>query len=101
MEEPARFAELARQAVDDGFTAFKLMAVPATMPLDGLRPLRYAEESVGAMREAVGEAIDIMVDCHARPSPRMGMRFAQGARALRAVLVRGALLARESSMTSR
>ena len=30
-----------------------------------------------AMREAVGEAIDIMVDCHARPSPRMGLRFAQ------------------------
>jgi galactonate dehydratase len=29
------------------------------------------------MREAVGEAVDIMVDCHARPSPRMGMRFAQ------------------------
>jgi galactonate dehydratase len=77
VEEPARLAELALQAVDDGFTAFKVMAVPATMPLDGLRPLRYAEESVSAMREAVGEAVDIMVDCHARPSPRMGMRFAQ------------------------
>ena len=28
------------------------------------------------MREAVGDGIDIMVDCHARPSPRMGMQFA-------------------------
>jgi galactonate dehydratase len=32
---------------------------------------------VAAMREAVGENIDIMVDCHARPSPRMGMQFAK------------------------
>ena len=53
------------------------MAVPETMPLEGLRPIRYAEACVRAMREAVGENIDIMVDCHARPSPRMGLRFAK------------------------
>jgi galactonate dehydratase len=29
------------------------------------------------MREAVGDEIDIMVDCHARPSPRMGLQFAK------------------------
>jgi galactonate dehydratase len=29
------------------------------------------------MREAVGEGIDIMVDCHARPSPRMGLIMAK------------------------
>jgi glutamate-1-semialdehyde 2,1-aminomutase len=28
---------------------------------------------VAAMREAVGDDIDIMVDCHARPSPAMGL----------------------------
>ncbi len=72
-----RFAELALAAVEDGFTAFKTMAVPETMPIEGLRPIRYAEKCVAAMREAVGDDIDIMVDCHARPSPRMGMRFAQ------------------------
>jgi galactonate dehydratase len=75
--DAARFADLARQAVEDGFTAFKTMAVPETMPLEGLRPIRYAEACVRAMREAVGEGIDIMVDCHARPSPRMGMLFAK------------------------
>ncbi|HEY0770680.1 MAG TPA: galactonate dehydratase [Sphingobacteriaceae bacterium] len=72
-----RFGELARQAVDDGFTAFKSMAVPETMPLEGLRPIHYAEACVKEMREAVGDDIDIMVDCHARPSPRMGMLFAK------------------------
>lgn len=75
--DAGRFADLARQAVEDGFTAFKSMAVPETMPLEGLRPLRYAEACVRAMREAVGDRIDIMVDCHARPSPRMGMMFAK------------------------
>ena len=53
------------------------MAVPPTMPLEGLAPVRYAERCVAAMREAVGETIDIMVDCHARPSPAMGLLFAK------------------------
>jgi len=35
-----RFAALARRAVEEGFTAFKSMAVPETMPLEGLRPIR-------------------------------------------------------------
>jgi galactonate dehydratase len=75
--EPSRFAALAEQAVADGFSAFKSMAVPPTMSLEGLAPIRHAERVVGAMREAVGDDIDIMVDCHARPSPRMGHLFAR------------------------
>jgi len=75
--DASRFADLARAAVADGFTAFKSMAIPETMPLEGLAPVRYAEACVAAMRDAVGEGIDIMVDCHARPSPRMGMLFAK------------------------
>jgi galactonate dehydratase len=76
-EDAKRFADLARQAVADGFSAFKCMAVPPTMPLEGLKPIRTAEKAVAAMREAVGDGIDIMVDCHARPSPAMGMQFAR------------------------
>lgn len=75
--DAARFADLARAAVEDGFTAFKTMAVPETMPIEGNRPVHFAEACVAAMREAVGPDIDIMVDCHARPSPRMGMKFAK------------------------
>src|SRR5439155_19590969 len=75
--EAKRFADLARQAVADGFTAFMEMAVPPTMPPEGLKPIRTAERAVAAMREAVGESIDIMVDCHARPSPAMGLQFAK------------------------
>lgn len=76
-DDAKRFAELSQSAVADGFTAFKSMAVPETMPLDGLRPIYYAEACVKAMREAVGDDIDIMVDCHARPSPQMGLQFAK------------------------
>jgi galactonate dehydratase len=77
VDNARRFADLARQAVADGFTAFKSMAVPSTMPLEGLKPIKSAEACVAAMREAVGDGIDIMVDCHARPSPAMGMQFAK------------------------
>ena len=44
--DAGRFAELAVAAVEEGFTAMKTMAVPETMPLEGLRPLRYAESCV-------------------------------------------------------
>ncbi len=77
VDEAKRFGDLARQAAEDGFTAFKSMAVPPTMPIEGLKPIRAAEAAVQAMRDAVGETIDIMVDCHARPSPAMGMKFAR------------------------
>ncbi len=75
IEDARRFGELAQQAVADGYTAFKSMAVPPTMPLEGLRPIKRAEAAVAAMRDAVGPDIDIMVDCHARPSPTMGLQF--------------------------
>ncbi|HVJ67620.1 MAG TPA: galactonate dehydratase [Caulifigura sp.] len=77
VEEASRFADLAQQAVADGFSAFKTMAVPSTMPIEGLKPVKAAEACVAAMRDAVGDGVDIMVDCHARPSPAMGLRFAQ------------------------
>lgn len=77
VDNAKRFAELAQQAVADGYTAFKSMAVPSTLPLEGMKPVRAAEAAVRAMREAVGESIDIMVDCHARPSPAMGLKFAK------------------------
>jgi galactonate dehydratase len=76
VDNAKRFGELAQQAVSEGFTAFKSMAVPPTMPVEGLQPVKAAEACVSAMRDAVGDSIDIMVDCHARPSPAMGMKFA-------------------------
>ena len=77
VENAKRFADFARNAVAEGFTAFKSMAVPPTMPIEGLQAIKAADACVAAMREAVGDDIDIMVDCHARPSPAMGLQFAK------------------------
>jgi galactonate dehydratase len=77
VDNAKKFGDLAQKAVEEGFTAFKSMAVPPTMPLEGNQPINAAETCVAAMREAVGDNIDIMVDCHARPSPDMGLRFAK------------------------
>jgi len=77
VDNAKRFADLAAHAVADGYTAFKTMAVPPTMPIEGNKPVRAAAACVAAMRDAVGEEIDIMVDCHARPSPAMGLKFAK------------------------
>jgi galactonate dehydratase len=72
-----RFADLAREAVASGYSAFKSMAVPPTSALEGTVPIAAAAQAVASMREAVGPKIDIMVDCHARPSPAMGLQFAK------------------------
>jgi galactonate dehydratase len=72
-----RFADLARAAVANGYSAFKSMAVPATSALEGSLPIAAAEQAVARMRDAVGPQVDIMVDCHARPSPAMGLQFAK------------------------
>lgn len=75
LDDAKAFGDLAAAAVAEGFTAFKSMAVPPTMPIEGLRPIRSAEAAVAAMRDAVGDSVDVMVDCHARPSPAMGLKF--------------------------
>ena len=75
IEDARRFGDLARAAVESGFTAKKSMGVPHTMPNDTMRQIRIAEAAVAAMRDAVGDDIDLMVDCHARPSPAMGLKF--------------------------
>ena len=77
VEDAKQFGELANEAVEKGYTAFKSMAVPPTAPIEGLRPIQRAEAAVSAMRDAVGPDIDIMVDCHARPTPSMGLQFAK------------------------
>lgn len=76
-DDAKKFGEQAAALVEQGFSAFKTMAVPWTLPIEGTRAINYAEACVRAMRDAVGDDPDIMVDCHARPSPRMGVRFAK------------------------
>lgn len=74
--DPAEFAERALSVTAAGATALKFMAVPRTEPIEGLRPVRFAERMVRAVREAVGDDIDLMVDLHARcSSPAMALQY--------------------------
>ena len=59
------------------------------------RPCCAAEQAVARHARGRRPNIDIMVDCHARPSPRDGDAVREGAGTLSAVLPRGAVLARE------
>jgi galactonate dehydratase len=73
--QPEEFAERALSVKEQGYTAIKFMAVPRTEPVEGVRSVRYAEGLVRAVREAVGDEMDLMVDLHARTWPGMAIQY--------------------------
>jgi galactonate dehydratase len=75
-DEPQVMAERARESMAAGYTAVKVLAVPRTLPVDGPIPIKRAVATMAAIREAVGEAVDIMVDFHGRTTPAMGIAYA-------------------------
>jgi galactonate dehydratase len=72
---PAAMVELAQQVVARGYTAVKVLATPPTETLNSLVLYRYAERRMDALRSALGESVDIMVDCHGRHFPANGLEF--------------------------
>ena len=68
---PAGFARAAWQAVDEGFTAVKLAPFDEVRERDHVRTgpraaWRTGVTRVEAVRAAIGDEIDLMVDCHGR-----------------------------------
>ncbi|MBN2393613.1 MAG: mandelate racemase/muconate lactonizing enzyme family protein [Anaerolineae bacterium] len=68
---PDGFARAARQAVDEGFTAIKLAPFDELREHDHVRTgpqaaWRPGIARVEAVRSVIGDAIDLMVDCHGR-----------------------------------
>lgn len=70
-------AQRARESVAAGYTAVKVLAVPKTAPIDGPLVITRAARTMAAIREAVGDQVDIMVDFHGRTSPAMGIAVAE------------------------
>ena len=71
---PEGFARAARQAVDQGFTAIKLAPFDELGECDHVRTgpqaaWRAGVARVEAVRAAIGDAIDLAVDCHGRMDP--------------------------------
>lgn len=73
--EPQEFAERALMVKEMGYTALKFMAVPRTAPVEGLRSVKSAETMLRAVRQAVGDDMDLMVDLHARCWPAMAIQY--------------------------
>lgn len=66
--DAAAFATAAQKSVADGFTALKILAVPMGGPLPSLADVRAATSVMAAVRSAVGDRVDIMIDLHGRTS---------------------------------
>ena len=74
-DAPQVMAERALESVAAGYTAVKVLAVPRTLPVDGTQvPIKRAAATMAAIREAVGDSVDIMVDFHGRTTPAMASR---------------------------
>ena len=93
-DEPKRFGELAAGMVEQGFTAFKSMAVPPTMPLEGLAPIRHAEALRGRDEGRGRREHRHHGRLPCAPEPAHGPPLRRRPGALRPLLVRGAVLAR-------
>lgn len=70
-----RFAELTIASRERGFTAAKSMPIPISEPIESAATLREAAKRVEAMRLAVGDGFDIMLDLHARCTPAAAIQF--------------------------
>jgi galactonate dehydratase len=72
-----QMTERARESLAAGYTALKVLVVPRTEPLEGSAPLRQAERLFAALRETVGDDIDLMIDFHGRTTPAMAIQYGQ------------------------
>jgi galactonate dehydratase len=73
--EPQHFAERIVESVERGFTAVKAMPIPVAELIECASVLKHAARCVEAMRKAVGDEIDIMLDLHARTTSAAAIQF--------------------------
>ncbi|MGD1071468.1 MAG: galactonate dehydratase [Bryobacteraceae bacterium] len=64
--DPQVFVDRALEVVARGYTAVKVLITPPTEPLNSIAAYKDAERKMEALRLAVGDGVDIMVDCHGR-----------------------------------
>ena len=73
--EVSHMVDLARQVVAQGYTAVKVLLTQPTESLNSIEIYKDAEARMRALREALGDGIDIMVDCHGRHFPANAVEF--------------------------
>jgi len=73
--DPELFAERIVESTARGFTAVKAMPIPVSELVESAKVLKHAARCVEAMRNAVGDEVDIMLDLHARTTPAAAIQF--------------------------
>ena len=66
----APLIDLALKVISQGYTAVKVVFVPYSEPLEGIRKVKQFAKLMEKLREAVGEQIDVMIDFHGRTFPQ-------------------------------
>jgi len=74
-DRPSDVAAEAREKVDAGFTALKMNATEEMRRVDNPAAVEAAAERLAAVREAVGDEVDVAVDFHGRTSKTMAKRL--------------------------
>ena len=74
---PEEFRTRARRSVEEGFTAVKVLIVPRSEPLEHVSTKKQTERLMQALREELGDDVDIMVDFHGRTTPAAAIEYAR------------------------
>ncbi len=69
------FADRALEVVAMGYNAVKVLITPPTESLNSIAAYKYTDRVMAAMRNAVGDDVDIMIDCHGRHSMANAVEF--------------------------
>ena len=67
--------DLAQKVIGDGYTAVKVVFVPYSEPLEGIGKVKRFAALMGKLREAIGDAVDVMIDFHGRTYPAMAIQY--------------------------
>jgi galactonate dehydratase len=76
-ESLEEYAESGRSLVEQGFTAMKTGVTSPVLPVQGDGIFRRAAERVEALRETVGDDVEIAFDAHGRFTPAMAIKLAR------------------------
>lgn len=74
-DAPSVFADRALKVIAKGYTAVKVLLTPPTESLNSIAEYRKAAQIMEALRLAVGDDIDILIDCHGRHSLGNALEF--------------------------
>jgi len=76
-DRPADVGNEAQRKVEEGFTALKMNATSEMRMIDSPETVTAAEKRLAAVRETVGDDVDIGVDFHGRVAKPMARRLAR------------------------